>query len=263
MATADIRGTWINYTMSGPDGAPAVVLLHELGGSVASWQGVIERLEARMRVVAYDQRGAGGSQQVREPFTFDDHLNDLTGLLDVLDLTAPLHVVGVASGAALALMLAATRPDRVASLVLCSPAVDVSAERRDYLQERSDLAVRDGMAAVVDATLARSYPAVVIEDRAAFERYRAGFLDNDPRCYGWANMAFADSNVGRHVAAVRCPSLVLAGKHDLLRPPDDVRALADRLAGSRYEILDAGHLMSVQAPAALASRIMEFVCESH
>jgi 3-oxoadipate enol-lactonase len=118
------------------------------------------------------------------------------------------------------------------------------------------------MAAVVDGALARSYPPVVVRDRAAFEAYRDTFLANDPQCYGWANMAFADSDIGRLVAAVGCPSLVPAGEHDLLRPPDHVRALADRLGGSRYEILDAGHLMSVPAPVTLAARITDFVCGS-
>ena len=92
--------------------------------------------------------------------------------------------------------------------------------------------------------------------------YRARFLGNDPVCYGLASMAFADCEAEVLIGRVRCPCLVLAGEHDSLRPPAYVRGIADRLPGSRFEVIDSGHLMSVQAPVVLAAHMLEFLCGS-
>ena len=256
----EASGVAIRYSIAGPPDAPAVVLLHELGGSLDSWREVTTLLERSLRVLAYDQRGCGESEKVRTPFTFADHVRDLTALLATSSLHPPVHLAGVASGAALAVTLAAERPDLVRSAVLCAPALSVEPDRREYLRERSATAARDGMRAIVDATLARSYPPEVRRDDGVYAQYRARFLGNDPVCYGWANMAFADCDAEMLLDSVRCPCLVLAGEYDSLRPPAHVRAIANRLPGARFEVIASGHLMSAQAPAVLAAHMLSFLC---
>jgi 3-oxoadipate enol-lactonase len=51
---------------------------------------------------------------------------------------------------------------------------------------------------------------------------------------------------------------VLAGTHDLLRPAQDVRALASRLHGAEFAELDTAHVMPVQAPEILAKQMLRF-----
>lgn len=256
----EASGVAIRYALSGPSDAPGVVLLHELGGSLDSWQDVIPSLDGSLRALAYDQRGCGQSEKVREPFTFADHIRDLIALVAASGLQPPVHVAGVASGAALAVTLAAQRPDLVGAAVLCAPALSVDASRREYLRERSATAAREGMRAIAEATLARSYPPEMRRDPGRYATYRARFLGNDPVCYGWANMAFADCDAQSLLDRVRCRCLVLAGEHDSLRPPAHVRGIADRLPGAVYEVVESGHVMSVQVPSVLAARMLEFLC---
>jgi 3-oxoadipate enol-lactonase len=255
---SDRSGVTIRYALSGPESAPVVVLIHELGGSLESWMDAAIRLASTFRVLSYDQRGAGQSEKVRRPFTFDDHLDDLLGLLDRLGIGGPVALAGVASGAAIAVLLAERQPSRVRRLVLCAPALIVDADRRAYLVARAERAASEGMRAIVDETLARSYPAAM---RAAqtFEEYRSRFLGNDPVAYGHAGLAFADANVDRFVEHLSCRCLLLAGAHDALRPPDAVRALAGRLHTAEFDVIDAGHIMSVQAPQVVAARIATFL----
>ena len=253
-------GVSLHYAVSG-DGPRSVVVTHELGGGLASWDLVVPRLEATCRVVRYDQRGAGLSEKVRAPFTTDDHVNDLEAVARAAELTPPYVVAGVAYGAAIALAFASRHPDLASAAILCAPAMGVDAERRRYLADRSALAAREGMRAVVDDTLARSYPEIVIRDRAVYEAYRGRFLANDPVSYGLANGALASANLETAIGAVRCRCLLLAGRHDGLRPPDRVRALADRLHAARVAVLDSGHLMSVQCPDPLADEMLAFLAE--
>ena len=239
-----------------------LVLLHELGGSLESFDAFVDHLVGRWRVVRYDQRGAGLSEKPPGPASLVDHARDLAGLLDALDLAQPCHLVGVAAGAAVAALLALDHPGRVAGLALCAPALGVAPERRAYLTERAALAERAGLRAVAEASLANSYPAALRGDGETFARYRARFLANDPAAYARANEALAEASVEARLGDLAVPCLVLAGRHDLLRPPDAVRAAAERIPGARLAVIESGHLMPVQAPAAMAAAVEEFLSSS-
>jgi 3-oxoadipate enol-lactonase len=216
-------------------------------------------LEPFFRILRWDQRGAGLSEKVHAPFTAEDHYRDLRALLDVLELPPPYYFASVAASAAIVLIFNRHHPGQVAAAVLCSPAVSVSPDRRQYLLDRAKLAAREGMRAVADASLARSFPDTIIRERNAYEEYRGRFLANDPVSYGLANRAFADSNVEHTIPTLRCPCLLLAGRHDLLRPPSEVHALAERFPDARFELIESGHLMPLQAPAAVAGHMLRFL----
>jgi 3-oxoadipate enol-lactonase len=257
MPWCDCAGVTIHYELSGRPGR-VLILIHELGGSLESWDEVVPMIDGAFHVLRYDQRGAGLSEKVRAPFTMENHATDLERLVDGLGLVPPYDVAGVAAGAVAAVAFAARARTRVRALVLCSPSIGIQPDRRRYFFERSEIVAREGMRAVAESTLAKSYPHVAIRDRKAYEDYRARFLANDPVCYGLANRALADSDVEPALASLDCPCLLLAGTHDALRPPDNVRALAARIRGAEFAVLDSGHFINLQAPHALAERMLAF-----
>ncbi len=240
-------------------GAAGLVLLHELGGSLESFDDVAERLSPRFRILRYDQRGAGRSEKPRRAFSLADHARDLAGALAASALAPPFFLAGVAAGAAIAVAAVLSGLGDVAGLALCAPALTVPPERRAYLADRSALAAREGMRAIEATTLARSYPLPLRGDPARFAAYRARFLANDPVSYGHANMALADADVAERLSGVPVPCLMLAGQHDLLRPPADVEPLATMIPGARFAVIDSGHLMAVHAPDAMAAALAAFL----
>ena len=250
MTWLELPDITLRFALSGK-WAHGLVLIHELGGGLESFDAVVCRLDHRFRILRYDQRGAGLSEKPRERFTLDNHVRDLAGLLAASGLEPPVLLGGVAAGAAIAVAYALARPASVIGLVLCSPALTVPAERRDYLAARSTLAARRGMRAIAEATLDRSHPPALRGDGTTFAAYRARFLANDPVTYGYANMAVVDATLATQLGALRLPCRVLAGRHDLLRPPAPVAAIAERIPGATFAIVESGHLMSVQAPDAL------------
>lgn len=237
---------------------PVLVLLHEMGGSLDSWDETAALLQDAFTILRYDQRGAGESDKPRDLLTLDDHVADLAALLAQLRQPLPVYLCGVAAGAAIAVAFALRQPDAVAKAVLCAPALSVAADRRQYLNDRAALAGREGMQAIAEASLAKSYPAIMRRDAQVFARYHARFLANDPLCYGNANRALAEVDLEQDLPRLTMPCLVLSGQHDGLRPPEAGRALAARIPGARFDILDSGHLMPVQAGAALAARLRDF-----
>lgn len=250
----DASGVMLCRQQSG-QGARTIVLVHELGGSMDSWDQVAPRLESRWRVLRYEQRGHGMTEKPRAPFTLADQVRDLEDVLAAAGVSSPCLLVGAAAGAAIAVSYALRHPEHTAGLVLCPPALGADPQRRAYLDERSRMAIEQGMRAVVDASLANSYPPEVRHDALAYARYRARLLACDPVGYAHANQALADAALDAQLDALRCPVLVMAGRHDKLRPPAYARRISDAIPGARYMEVDSGHLMAMQAPHALAEAI--------
>jgi 3-oxoadipate enol-lactonase len=253
---ATIGPASIHYLVEG--GGEWLVLLHEIGGTLESWSAVAPALSRRFKVLRYDQRGAGKSEKIAGEFSIETQIDDLAALLDKLGAAGRCHLAGVAIGAALAVRFAVKFPQRVRSLVLACPAPGVSADRIKYLAERAAQVEREGMTATVENSLANSYPDIVRRDPAAYVGYKARFLANDPKSYAAVNRGFARFDATPDLPKIACPTLVLAGLHDRLRPPEFVRGVAAAIPGASYAEIDSGHVMPVQAPQAMIEAMQAF-----
>jgi 3-oxoadipate enol-lactonase len=253
----DANGVSIRYELAGERG-PVVVLLHELGGNLESFDGIVPALRGRFRVLRYDQRGAGLSEKVRKEFTLQTQVEDLEAVLAALRLPPPYHFVAVAAAAAQALLFMDRGADRVGSLVLCNPAFGVDASRAGQLEERAAFAEREGMRAALAMTLDRSYPPE-LTDPATYETYRGHYLANDPVGFAFANRVLARHNATPLIARIKCPTMIVAGRHDAVRPPAGSEEVARKIPGARFELIDSGHFMPVQAPGPLRDLLLDFL----
>jgi len=253
----DANGVSLHYALAG-EGRSAV-LMHELGGTLNSWDGVAPKLAQHFRVLRYDQRGAGLSEKVRAEFSNDMLVEDFEALAAALSLPPPYHFVTVAAAATQALRYLEQHPERVGALVLCNPAPGVDPSRAAALNERAAFAAREGMRASLPTTLALSYP-LQLGDRAAYEAYLGRYLANDPVCFGFAFRALARTNMLHMLPKVRCPAMVVAGRHDTVRPHAGSAELAKKIPGARFELIDeGGHFLPTQAPRALTVLLEEFL----
>ncbi|MGV3651653.1 MAG: alpha/beta fold hydrolase, partial [Devosia sp.] len=115
------QGISLHYKVSGE--GRSLVLIHELSGTSDSWDEVIARLKPGYRILRADQRGTGLSEKVRTPFSIADMAADTAAIIRAAQLPPPYTIAGIASGAAIAVALAALLGERVEAMVLCSPAL--------------------------------------------------------------------------------------------------------------------------------------------
>src|SRR5580704_9758134 len=253
----DANGVSLHYEVAGTRG-PVVVLLHELGGTLNSWDAVAPRLAAHYRVLRYDQRGAGLSEKVRQEFSNDVLVEDFAALAKSCDLDPPYHFVTVAAAATQALRFLEKHPGEVGSLVLCNPAPGVDPSRAAALDERAAFAMRKGMRASLPTTLDISYPPT-LGTREDYESYRGRYLGNDPVGFGYGFRALARTNMLHMLPLVRCAAMVVAGRHDTVRPHAGSADLAKKIPGARFELIEAGHFMPTQGPEALSALLEDFL----
>jgi 3-oxoadipate enol-lactonase len=259
-AFAEYPDVSLHYSVSG-SGPRSLVLIHELAGTLESFDHVVPELEADFRILRADQRGAGLSEKVRAPFSLDDLVADAHRLMQTAGLGPPYFVAGIASGAAIAAALALRHPHEVAALALCAPSLGTNPDRRHYLLERSEAAKRDGMRAIVDMVFEKTYPQHDRGDPNIYAEHRARFLAIDPVCYAHANRMLAEVALEQSLRKIECPCLLLAGRHDEMRPPAQVERYAALFRRAELAVIDSGHIMVVQAPAAVAQAMRTFFLE--
>jgi 3-oxoadipate enol-lactonase len=258
MPWIETNGASLRYELSGT-GNQTLVLMHEAGGCLESYEDALPGLEKDFRVLRYDQRGFGFSEKVRE-LNFESVVADLAGLLEALNIAAPVHVAGCAMGADYAVGFAARHPGRVAKLVLASPNIDSNAQRGTQSVERAALVEREGIRAAMDASHERSYPENLRAlDRERFRRYQARWVCNTPASFTAAARMMLSVDLTPEYAKIQAPTLVIGARHDTQRPPEKAQRVANAIANSQYMLAETGHFMNVETPQLFVDTVLPFL----
>lgn len=254
----EVNGVGLRYDLSG-DGAQTLVLVHEMGGTLESWDEVAPRLAASRRVLRYDTRGAGMSQKIRGELHIDTMADDIAALLDGLGISGKVALAGVAVGAATALHFASRYPGRTSAVVAGSPATGLAPDRRPAGLERAARMERDGMSSAVTDSMASGYAVELRGDARRFARFRARWLGNDPGSFAAIFRMLAGMEMEAELCTLACPVLVIGATFDRVRPPPMAEAVAGMIPGSRYVELPTGHFMAAATPELIAGTITDFL----
>lgn len=105
---------------AGDPSAPVLVLVHGNVSSSVFFDALIEELSDTYRIIAPDYRGYGGSERKTIDATrgMADFSDDVVALLDALEITEPVDLLGWSAGGNIVLQLAIDHPHRVRRLIL-------------------------------------------------------------------------------------------------------------------------------------------------
>lgn len=235
---------------------------HATGMNAQLYGRLLAPLAGEFAITASDARGHGFTGLPRDPdalVNWDQFADDLNRLLDVIDAHGPWLLAGHSMGAAVSLLAAAARPERVAGLVLVDPAMlpfDIAR------QVRAGVAIPNPMAD--QAARRRGHFASRAAARAAYHGrgvFRT-FADDDLDAYlagGLADTAdgvelactpafeaatfrSVSPRIEPALASIRCPFILLAGEHGSTVRDEELAAFAahprclraDRLAGTSH-----------------------------
>jgi 3-oxoadipate enol-lactonase len=240
-------------------GERTLVLVHEMGGSLESWDDIAPRFAESRRVLRYDSRGAGMSQKVRGELGIDTMADDIAALLDHIGTAGQVALAGIAVGGAIALHFAARYPERASAVVVGSPATGIAPDRRAAVLERVARIEAEGMAFAVEESMRNGYPTELRDDIRRFERFRARWLGNDPLSYATVYRMLAATEIEHELTRLRCPVLVIGGSLDRTRPPQLSKAVASAIPNAGYAEVRSGHYMAVQTPDLIFDRIDAFL----
>jgi 3-oxoadipate enol-lactonase len=245
------RGRTFVRELSGPAGAPTILLLHGWTASAdLNWFRCYSSLGRSYRVVALDHRGHGRGIRSRRPFRLRDCADDAAALVDELGV-GPVIPVGYSMGGPVASLLWRRHPEAVRGLVLCATARTFAARP----QERVSFAALGGLAlaarAVPDAMrrrLAQRFIGTRTDDRSI-----EGWVVEEMHRNDWKAVLEAGNALGRFdarawIGEVDVPAAVVVTTRDGVVHPARQLALARSIPGSSVFPVDGDHTVCVTNP---------------
>jgi pimeloyl-ACP methyl ester carboxylesterase len=244
-------GVRLYHELHGNEQAPPLILLEGMGGDIPGWRRNIPVLARELRVIAYDFRGNGNSDEPSGPVTMATFVDDTLALLDSLELDRA-HVYGQSFGGMVAQELALARPERVYTLILgCTHA----GPRHVVRGKRSTVPKGEPWRSMYAPGFPDRDPEHVAEDLrigAAQPAHPEGGRRQ------WEAMQDFDSF--DRLPSMRVPTLILHGTEDQAIGVGNAKLLAERIPGAELVLLDgAGHLYHSEQAQAADAAVLDFI----
>jgi 3-oxoadipate enol-lactonase len=211
--------------------------------------------------VRYDKRGHGLSDATPAPYKMADHVADLAGLLDALQVRGAV-IVGLSIGGLIALGLSAARPDLVRAIVLMDTAHKIGNDQR--WNDRITAIAGGGIGSIAEGIMAPWFsPRFYTERATELAGWRNLLTRTTVSGYVGSVAAIRDTNYEAEARALKVPVLGIAGVHDGATPPEVVKGTTDIIPGARFVAIEgAGHLPCVEAPDKVAAAMTGFFAEN-
>jgi 3-oxoadipate enol-lactonase len=260
LRTAETNGIQTRYSLTGPAGAPVVVLSHGLAADLSMWQPQIDVLSRSFNVLAYDIRGHGGSGTTPGEYTLELLAQDVLALLDTLDIDKA-HYVGLSLGGMIGQQFGAAHGERLASLTLCATTSDAP---KASWQARIVEARETGVPPLVEATVDRWVtPAFRQSQPELMAQMRAMVLGTSLDGYLGCAAAIRDMTIAAGLGRIAVPTLVIAGAADTSTPLPVLERIASSIPGAELQIVpDAAHMPTMERPE-LCNTLLERFLLAH
>jgi pimeloyl-ACP methyl ester carboxylesterase len=241
MPIEKINGVQIFYQVFG-EGEP-ILFIMGLGSDHSGWRKQIDFFRDKNKVVVFDNRGCGKSEKPLFPYSIKTMATDSIALLDFLKIRKA-HLVGVSMGGMIAQEIAINWPERVAKLVIVSSFAKEGKSLKELVKKNLSLNLFRCLnkAFIVDFMIGRILnEEFVLANPDIIAAIKKNFLETFSRI-GFINQylatRFHDTTGSLHL--IKSPTLIMAGENDRLVPIRCSKAINEKMAGSRLEIIKGG-----------------------
>jgi pimeloyl-ACP methyl ester carboxylesterase len=263
MPTIHANGVEFFYKESG-SGLETIVFSHGLLMDHTMFEPQRAVFEKQYRVIAYDHRAQGQSQDPGQGYDMDSLAGDAAALITALN-AAPCHFAGLSMGGFVGMRLAAHYPALVRTLTLMN-----TTATKEKLPNRIKYGV---LAQMVKLVSPAPFTAIAVKElfgkttqtsparRPMLEEWTAK-LRSRPRNIAPSLLAVMNRRefTAEELALISCPTLVIAGEEDTAQPPRNSESMVTGIRGARMvRIPGAGHSSSLETPEAVTAAIQELL----
>jgi 3-oxoadipate enol-lactonase len=249
------------YELHG-EGEP-LLLIRGLGSTCEGFAAQVEGLAPHFRVISFDNRCVGRTDQPQQPFTIADMADDTAALLDALEVKSA-HVFGVSLGGMVAQEFVLRHPHKVKRLVLACThagprtstrapewAVQIFNESRDMPREA---ALRYSIPLLFAKKTVEEQPEIVEEALRVMAR------NNQPKpSYLLQLGAVMMHDTFDRLSEIKHTTLVMTGTEDTLVDPGNSRLISERIPNARLvEFPETGHVFFTEKPDDVNRVLIDF-----
>jgi len=222
------------------EGEPLIVIWG-IGGEIpALVDHLVTACEGKFRIITFDNRGSGRSDKPDIPYSIEMMAMDTACFMDAIDVRHA-HILGISTGARIAIALATRFPARVKTLTLHVAAAR-SPDREDAEAQTAFERLRAAMTTPGFMEKVLAYPPTIESFLRQFEALR----EFDGR-----------SLLGK----IQCPVLIVNGTQDASTPVRYAEELKAGIPDSRLILVDSDHLFARTTPDLLITPVLAFLNE--
>ncbi|OGW40935.1 MAG: hypothetical protein A2Y97_03070 [Nitrospirae bacterium RBG_13_39_12] len=257
-----INGINTFYIDTGNPDALPIVFVHGMTLDHKMWQPQIEFFKNKYRVIAYDLRGHGKSEQGDYQYTHRQFADDLIELLNYLNID---HAVlcGLSMGGAVSLRTIEIYPERVYAMILCNTRSDPDSNETIYLRENSIQSIKTkGLKPFSDEFLRSIFSRDSFVKRPEIVRFIQNIiLSNKPLSVCGTLLAqAARTDTTPTLSKIKVQVLIISGENDTLTPPDIAKAMHDKISDSQLRIIpDASHISNLENTEEFNKLLLQFL----
>jgi len=260
----EAKGISMNYEITGS--GDCLVLIHGAGDNLNAWYNQIPAFSKSYRVLTYDVRGHGQTELTEGDYTPDIWADDLYALLGTLGIDKA-YVLGYSMGGTIAATLALKHPEVVNALILSNSggASVISEEAKQRMTERrqaqKEAFEKEGMLGIFKMRTTTTFsPGFAEKNPDVMEKYKAILLQN--RTEGYRKVMESMERRGTiDFSKITCPTLIIAGEHDVFSSPEVGKTLHSLIPKSELRIFPTAHAAAMEQPEEYNKTILAFLAK--
>ena len=257
MPFTNINGIELYYEVHGE--GPALVLAHGGGGSHLSWWQQVPEFSKTYTVITFDHRSFGHSRDVQDGPGPKAFVQDLTALLDHLDIEKAT-LAGQSMGGWTVGGFAAAHPERTNALILCDTLGGIETaqtlQAQAGIQERS----RGSLSEVLKNAYAKSFPEREPVLTFLYQQISGLNMHVTPNL---SAALFGLKPDPTPIIEHKIPTLLLVGEEDVLTPPHAMESIAAQIPHARFvKVSGSGHSVYFERPDEFNQIVGGFLRES-
>jgi len=252
-----INGEAFNILVEGKHDGPALLFSNSLSSNLTMWNPQAEALKSSFRIIRYDSRGHGLSVAEPGPYSIEQLARDALAILDALEIEIA-HFCGLSKGGMVGQWLLTNHPSRIGRAVLANTAAQMPPP--ELWDGRIANVSRNGMAAIVDATIERWFTKSFVERAPkTIAAVRAMIAATPNEGYCGCCGAIRDMDQRDSIRAIANPVLLISGAHDPATTPAMMALMRERIEGAQWLSLDAAHISNIEQAEAFTKALKDFL----
>jgi 3-oxoadipate enol-lactonase len=258
-----VNGAKLFYEEMG-SGPETIVFSHSYLVDSHHFASQMQSLRNRYRCVAFDHRGHGRSEATETGYDMENLYADAVALIEALKCS-PCHFVGLSTGGFIGLRIGIRRPELLRSLILMDTSADPE-PKENFKQYRLLMFIVKwlGWWPVIGKVMPLFFGRKFLRDpsrKNEVREWKARIMSSNKEAMVKFGLGiFGRAGVYEELPKIKVPTLMIVGEEDMATPVGKAKRIAQNTPGAKLVVIPhAGHLCTVEEPAAVTAAIEEFL----
>ena len=268
--TVDLDGQKMMVWERGPANGIPIVMVHGFPLNHSMWSNQINGLDPdgkRFRIICPDLFGCGESDTITDGTSMEQIADQLAVMLDAIGVSEKVVFCGLSMGGYVGWQFLQRHRDRVSHLVACNTRASGDSEEAALGRKRmATSVVLMGIQPIADAmmlTLFHADPASAEKesDKEKRDQINKAIASTEVQTIAKLQLAMAARpDMTEFLNQIDIPTLVISGRHDTITPVEEMKGMADTIAGSTFVCIEnAAHLTPLERGEDFNQAVRDFL----